>query len=163
MNQASANTPRIENGKPMLVAGLRSHYTAETMKNVAAQWQRFASYIGRIPGQVDGSAYGLCLNTSSPNGIDYISGVEVSGSSVLPSELSTVRIPGQRYAVFLHHDHVSRLPETFDAIWRKWLPASGYQTVPAAEGAPQFFEKYTESFDPQTGMGGIEIWIPIKS
>jgi AraC family transcriptional regulator len=24
------------------------------------------------------------------------------------------------------------------------------------------FELYLETFDPQTGMGGIEIWIPIK-
>jgi AraC family transcriptional regulator len=27
---------------------------------------------------------------------------------------------------------------------------------------PDFFERYGEEFDPQTGMGGIEVWIPIK-
>jgi len=25
-----------------------------------------------------------------------------------------------------------------------------------------FFEKYGQSFDPQTGHGGFEIWLPIK-
>ena len=25
------------------------------------------------------------------------------------------------------------------------------------------FERYTEAFDPRTGLGGVEIWIPLKS
>ena len=37
---------RFENGKAMLIAGLRSRYTAETMNGIPAQWQRFVPYIG---------------------------------------------------------------------------------------------------------------------
>jgi AraC family transcriptional regulator len=25
------------------------------------------------------------------------------------------------------------------------------------------FERYAEDFDPNTGMGGVEIWIPIEA
>jgi AraC family transcriptional regulator len=44
----------------------------------------------------------------------------------------------------------------------EWLPTSGYEAA-TSPGAPDFFERYTEEFDPRTGMGGIEVWIPIKA
>ncbi|SRR5258708_7948158 len=160
---AQLEAPRIENGKPLLIAGLRYHYTSETMGKVPAQWQRFAPYIGKIPGQVGHAAYGLSfLHTGSP-GIEYLSGVEVSNCAGLASEFSCASIPAQRYAVFLHRDHVSKVWHTCDAIGKQWFPGSGYELAPPAAGAPDFFERYTEAFDPRTGMGGIEVWIPIKS
>ena len=27
--------------------------------------------------------------------------------------------------------------------------------------APDFFERYGEAFDPQLGMGDVEVWIPV--
>ncbi|PYT97708.1 MAG: hypothetical protein DMG38_18645 [Acidobacteria bacterium] len=57
--------------------------------------------------------------------------------------------------------NVSKLHETCDAI-SKWLPDSGYQPAAADAETPAFFERYSEEFDPQTGMGGIEVWVPIK-
>jgi AraC family transcriptional regulator len=133
------------------------------MKDIAAQWQRFAPYLGKVPGQVGSVAYGLCLNTAGSNGFDYVSGVEVLRSSGLPSELSAVSIPAQTYAVFLHRVHLSKLSETLDTIWNKWLPESGHQVARGGVGTPEFFERYADSFDPQTGMGGVEVWIPVKS
>ena len=44
------------------------------------------------------------------------------------------------------------------AIFNDWLPGSGH--VPA--DAP-VFERYDERFDARTGMGGFEIWVPIKT
>jgi len=43
------------------------------------------------------------------------------------------------------------------------LPESGYQPPRAAAGAPDFFERYGEGFNPLTGMGDIEVWIPIAA
>jgi AraC family transcriptional regulator len=154
--------PRFENGKRLLVAGLRSRYTAETMNNIPAQWQRFAPHIGKIPRQVGGAAYGVCLNASNcAEGVDYLSGVEVSSSSGLFSEFSVATIAAQRYAVFPHREHVSKLRDTLDAI-SHWLPESGHEAAHGAAGAPDFFERYSEEFDPRTGMGGVEVWIPVK-
>jgi AraC-like DNA-binding protein len=39
----------------------------------------------------------------------------------------------------------------------KWFPASGHEP---ADGAN--FERYGETFDPQSGNGGVELWIPIR-
>ena len=70
---------------------------------------------------------------------------------------SPVRIPEQRYAVFTHRDHISTIRRTVNTIWNHWLPASGLK----AADAPNF-ERYDENFDPLTGNGGLEIWVPVK-
>jgi AraC family transcriptional regulator len=74
-----------------------------------------------------------------------------------------VSIPTQKYAVFSHREHVSKLSNTVGTILSKWLPQSGYEVAHAGADAPDFFERYGEDFDPQTGTGGMEVWIPIKS
>jgi AraC family transcriptional regulator len=154
--------PRMENGKALRIAGLREHYTPETMKDIFQLWMRFAPHVGNIPGQVGRAAYGLCFNAPGPVGMDYLAGVEVSTSSGLPNEFSVANIPPQKYAIFSHHGHVSKLYETLDAI-DKWLPGSGLVAAAGVAEAPNFFERYSEEFNPQTGMGGMEVWVPIKT
>jgi AraC family transcriptional regulator len=154
--------PRFENSKPLWIAGFRQHFTSETMNNMPALWQRFAPHIGNIPGQVGRVAYGLCFNAQSPDGMDYMVGVEVSSRSHHREEFNVICIPAQKYAVFSHRDHVSKLRETLDAI-DKWLPGSALQVASGTTDGPDFFELYSEEFDPRTGMGGMEVWIPLKS
>jgi AraC family transcriptional regulator len=156
---APREAPRVENGSPLLIAGLRSQFRDEPWKGTPELWQRLAPRLGRIPGQVGPTAYGLCFLL--PNGIDYLAGVEVSGLAGLPGDFATVSIPAQQYLVFPHREHVSKLHLTCEGI-SGWLPASG-QEAAKTPGAPDFFERYTEEFDPRTGMGGIAVWIPIKA
>ena len=155
---ATLEQPRFETGKALLIAGLRERYTCDSSKAIPAQWQRFGPYIGHIPGQVGAAAYGVCCNGDDSGNFDYISGVEVADFSELPKELSGERIPARRYAVFTHREHISTIRRTCNTIWNKWLPESGHE----AADAP-FFERYGENFDPRTGTGGLEIWIPLKS
>src|SRR6202521_2274839 len=51
--------PRIENGKRLLIAGLRGRYTCETGASIPSQWQRFLPHLRRIPGQLGGTAFGV--------------------------------------------------------------------------------------------------------
>jgi predicted transcriptional regulator YdeE len=155
---AAVEAPRFENHGEMLIAGSNETYTFETRNNIPTQWNGFAPNIGRVPGQVGKSSYGVCWNFKPGVGFDYLTGVEVSSTSGLPAGFSHVPLPAARYAIFTHRQHVSAIGQKLDAIWQKWLPNSGYQ----ATGAP-CFERYTEEFNPQTGMGGTEIWIPIKA
>jgi AraC family transcriptional regulator len=150
--------PRFEILRPLLIAGLSERYDCETSKAIPAQWQRFVPYIGNITGQVGWTAYGVRHNCDEDSNFDYTAGVEVASFSQLPPEFGRVRIPAQRYAVFSHADHVSAIRRTIVTIWNKWLPESGLQVADAPD-----FERYGESFDPRTGIGGLEIWIPIKS
>jgi AraC family transcriptional regulator len=152
--------PRFEDGKPQLIAGLRERLTGDP-GTIPGLWQRFGPYIGNLPGQVGRVAYGVCLFKGGGN-LDcesYLAGVEVSDFSGLPTELSQVRIPGHKYVVFPHREHVSRLWNTFYTIGQQWLPESGYEVA----NAPAFLERYGEDFNPRTGTGDIEVWIPIKA
>jgi AraC family transcriptional regulator len=150
--------PRFETGKAMLVAGIGERCTHENGgAGIPNQWQRFHQKVGDIPDRVGQVAYGVCCNGDDSGNCDYIAGVEVSDFSYLPRDFSRVRIPGQRYAVFAHHDHISTIRRTINTIWNHWLPASGLK----AADAPSF-ERYDENFDPLTGNGGLEIWVPVR-
>jgi AraC family transcriptional regulator len=160
MNEQVPSTlppPRFEDGETLLIAGISERYNHQTMAGIPAQWQRFAPHLGQIPGQVGRTTYGVVCNNDGEGNIDYISGVEVSGFADLPSEFGRIRIPAHRYAVFTHKEHVSAIRQTWNTIWSQWLPNSGLK----ASDAPDF-ERYGETFDPHTGAGGFEIWLPVE-
>jgi predicted dithiol-disulfide oxidoreductase (DUF899 family)/predicted transcriptional regulator YdeE len=152
--------PRLENVGPMFIAGHDRHYKPEDITGIPKQWENFATRIGHIPGQVGRVAYGVCSNACGDgDGFQYLTGVGVADLSGLPNDFSGIRLPAQRYVIFTHRGIVSNLRHTIDAIWNQWLPGSGHEAV----GSPAFLERYGESFDPQTGTGDIEVWVPIKA
>jgi AraC family transcriptional regulator len=159
MDKTAQNTlkpPRIEDGRALLVAGLGERFTFDTLAGLPALWQRFNEHRGHVPGQVCTTAYGVCYNTDD-TGFDYIAGVEVSEVGSLPQQFAHLRVAAQRYAVFTHQQHVASVKGTFMAIFNDWLPKSGHQ----AADAP-VFERYDDRFDPRSGTGGFEIWVPLK-
>ena len=149
--------PRFESGRALLIAGLGARYTFEANQGIPLQWQRFGPHIGNIAGQVGTDAYGLCCNFDEDGSFEYIAGVEVSRFSDLPARFSTAQAPAQKYLVFSHRGHVSKLRAVSYTIWDKWLPESGYEPV----NAPNF-EMYGSEFDPETGSGLVEIWLPVR-
>jgi AraC family transcriptional regulator len=149
--------PRHESAGNLLIAGLRGRYETETIAGIPMQWQRFGPFIGAISGRVGGIAYGVCCDFDDQGQFDYVCGVAVSSVSGLPPELSGVRIPAHRYLVFRHRGHISGIYATWQAIMNSWLPGSGLRMA----NAPNF-ERYAEDFDADTGLGGVEIWIPIE-
>jgi AraC family transcriptional regulator len=149
--------PRFETRKAFLVAGLSARYDYETCGGgIPAQWQRFAPHLGNVPGQIGNDAYGVRYN-SDDSGLDYLCGVEVGEFASLPPELSRVRVPANRYAVFTHRGHISAIRGTWATVWNKWLPQSGHQLADAPD-----FERYDSRFDPRSGNGEVEIWVPLK-
>jgi AraC family transcriptional regulator len=160
LSEGLLEAPRFEDGKPMLMAGLRGYYTIATMGEIPGLWKRFEPYLGTVSGQVGRVAYGVCFPLS--DGFDYMAAVEVQNSNGLPEELTVVTMPAERYAVFAHRGHVSTLQETCRAIEHEWLPKSRYSLGLGAPGSPGFFERYGESFDPKVGVGDVEVWVPIR-
>ena len=148
--------PRFETGRAFLVAGLGERFNHCNGAGIPGLWHRFHQSVHRIPGRIGPVAYGVCCNGDDAGNFDYIAGVDVSDFSDLPREFSRIRIPAQRYAVFSHADHVSTIRRTVNTIWNRWLPASGLKLADAPN-----FERYDEAFDPLTGHGGFEIWVPV--
>jgi len=149
--------PRFETGKAMLVAGVGDRFSHDNGAGIPGLWQRFHQYVQNFPGRIGQVAYGVCTNGDDAGNFDYIAGVEVADFSDLPREFSRVRIAEQRYAVFTHTDHISTIRRTINTIWNHWLPTSGHKMADAPT-----FERYDEKFDPATGDGGFEIWVPIR-
>ncbi|MGX5733494.1 AraC family transcriptional regulator [Bosea thiooxidans] len=149
--------PRIERGKPMLIAGLGGAFSVDKVTGIPALWQRFAPHIGHVPGQIGHATYGVSLNCDDNGNFDYIAGVEVSDFDNLPEEFARTRVPAQTYAVFEHRGHVTAIKQTYGAIWRDWLPKSGRKP---ADGPT--LERMDERFDPATGNGVLEIWLALQ-
>ena len=149
--------PRLETAKAFLVAGLSERFNHDNGAGIPGLWQRFHQKVAEIPDRVGLVAYGVCCNGDDAGNFDYIAGVEVSDFSDLPREFGSVRIPAQKYAVFTHREHISTIRRSVNTIWNHWLPASDFKIADAPN-----FERYDENFDPVTGNGGLEIWVPVR-
>jgi len=154
--QVRVDPPRFESGERLLIAGLTERHDGQDRAAATGQWRRFAPYFGNIAGQVGRMAYGTSYYTDEDGNMEYLSGVQVADFSSVPRNFGLLCVPARRCAVFLHRDHISTIRDTWIAIWNQWLPASGHEVADAP-----FFERFGESFDPLTGLGGAEIWVPI--
>ena len=154
--KASLPAPRIHECEGMIIVGLKKRYNGGTSAQMPDQWQAFQPYIGNIDTQIGDVAFGIMSNSDRTGTIDYLTGVEVEQIPDVMEGLDTIQLLPQTYAIFKHDSHVSQLKGTWEAIFADWRP----QANCALSAAPQF-ERYGESFDPQSGLGGIEIWIPI--
>jgi AraC family transcriptional regulator len=150
--------PRLETREQFVIAGLRAHYSFEASEGIPDQWRRFAPQIGHVEGQLGPETFGVSCNFSGKGQFDYITGVRVRAAINNVPELSSISIAPARYVVFTHPSHVIDLHRTHYAIWNVWMPQSGHRI----SNAPNF-ELYHEDFNPVTGTGKIEIWMPVES
>jgi AraC family transcriptional regulator len=134
------------------------HYRDGDMSSVPNQWQRFAPWLGHIPGQLPHVAFGVVLNGDDEGTTDYLTAMEVKDFADVPAELARLRLPPQRYAVFAYPGHIADIRSVWRTLWSDWVP----NRIRRVADAP-FFELYPEAFDPQSGEGGFEIWLPVES
>lgn len=149
-----AQVPRVEEAGPLLIAGLGARYLASNSAGIPAQWQRYEQ--DRSVGPKERYAYGVCFNYDDEGNFDYLCGHEVPNFSTPSAAYARLRLARRPYAVVRHTGHIGSIPLTWRAFLETWLPASGL----VAADAPDF-ERYDADFDPRTGMGGVEIWVPL--
>jgi AraC family transcriptional regulator len=126
-------------------------------KEIPRQWDDFQA-LGRLPGQLGKTAYGaICGGDPQTQTMEYMCAVEVESFDGLPKELGRMRVPAVRYAVFLHEGNVATIQRTWQEIFSTWLPSSGLRTANTPD-----FEVYAETFDGETGEGGVEIWLGVQ-
>jgi|SRR5687768_9059959 predicted transcriptional regulator YdeE len=156
---SSIQPQRYEDGRPMLFAGLRRKHTFASMgKDIPRQWDDFTK-LGELPGQVGKTAYGaICGGDPKMQTMEYMCAVEVKSFDALPKDMGRMRVPGVRYAVFLHEGNVATIQGTWKQIFSVWLPSSGMESAHTPD-----FEVYGDDFDGATGEGGVEIWLGVKA
>ena len=152
--------PRLVDRRPLLLAGLMERHPGTKPEGVPAQWQRFNSFIGHIPNNTGMAAYGVLTNAfDGGDSFQYFAAIEVTGTAGLHDELTAVRLPAQRFAVFKHDGHVSRLRPTIHTIFNREIERYGIETG----DIPSFIEYYGPDFDVQGGQGDVEIWVPVRA
>ena len=150
--------PRFENGERLCIAGFGARYSFEASEGIPDQWRRFGPHIGHVPGQSAPEAYGVSFNFDDAGTFTYVAGVRVRDFSETPGEFTTVVVEPRRYAVFKHNGHVIGLHRNHYTIMNDWAPRSELAIAPEPN-----FELYHRDFDPVTGLGTIEIWMPLDS
>ena len=139
------------------IAGMAERYTIDTRVEIPQLWLRFAPRIGSVPNQVGWTTYGACIDTPSDDGaFTYMAAVEVASTDG-QTDLEHHLIPAADYAVFTHEGSLDHIGDTMSYIFGEWLETSGHEL----NGTPDF-ELYDERFNPETGSGEFEIWVPIK-
>ena len=149
---------RFEQGRPMLLAGIRRKHTFAGMsQDIPRQWDDFQK-LGVLPGQVGTTAYGaICGGDPQTETMEYLCGVEVQSFDALPKDLGRMRVPAVRYAVFFHEANVAAIQSTWREIFSSWLPSSGLRSANTPD-----FERYDERFNGATGEGGVEMWLGVQ-
>lgn len=147
---------RYENSPARRVVGLNVTYTPATRHQIGDHWHRFIPRLAEFPGPQAQVCYGVCWNSREGCTFDYLTGIE-SAAKETPAEMQEVTLPAGRYAVFTHAGHVSELPIMLDTLWGQWAPDCGLDIA-----ASPSFELYTQEFNPDTGRGGMEFWVPLK-
>ena len=147
---------------PLLLAGLRRHYTDNDRNQIPLLWHEVGPFFGKIASQ-SGDGYGICTRVAGKNGgFDYMAAMEVANVQNLPVNWISMKIPSQRYAVFNHPGHVSEISATVRDAFESWLPRSGSESMSGRPGIPDFLEHYGKGYDPKEGTGDIEVWLPVK-
>lgn len=138
----------------MLLVGIRRMQTYTGMQAaIPEQWVEFQQWLP-LEGQRSAITYGvMCQQT--PDGFEYMTGVEVGDFLDAPAELGRMRVPAQHYAVFVHDRGVETIGDAWTGMM-EWLATSAWVD---AHTPP--FERYDTRFDPLTGAGVIELWLPV--
>ena len=144
---------RFEDGKPMLLAGLRRRHTfAGAESGIAAQWREFLSE-QQIAGRVGSLFYGVMCGADA-HGLEYMCGVEVESFDALAPETGRMGVPAQGYAVF-RHPKESSLGSTWQQILA-WLTEGTYASAHTPD-----FERYPSAPDLSSKLSGVEIWVGV--
>ncbi|MFG5383033.1 GyrI-like domain-containing protein [Yoonia sp. R2-816] len=148
--------PRIADHKAMRIVGVSAQCTFENNAAIPGLWQQFNAREDEVA-DAPGPAYGVCCDADEAGNFRYVAGMAADSSVSVPKGMDDVTIPAARYAIFTHEGHISDLPKTVYSIWNKALPDSGLTLRQAPD-----LERYDARFDPQTGRGLVEIWIPVS-
>lgn len=155
---ADVASARLEEPGSMTFIGALAHYNFAAIQGIPAQWQRFMDRYAEITDKAAGIPVGVSIGFDGEGEFDYLSAAQVLSVSVAPAAMTRIDIPAQRYAVFQHRSHVATIRSTYAAIWNFWLPGSGWTALDAA-----MLERHHPSFDTGSGLGGIELWIPVAA
>lgn len=98
--------------------------------------------------------YGLCYGYESNGDFSYMAGLAVDLIADIPNGMEVVELPAGKYAAFTFKDHISKMGEFWDAIYKIYLPENNLKPLQGMT-----FELYDERFPIN---GECDIYIPVE-
>lgn len=145
--------------QPVRIAYMR--YTGPYGPAVSQFWQQtFAPWMAEH-GLMGAARYGIGHDDpaiTAPEKCRYDTCVEIPADFGNPGRALVTTLPGGKYACTRYYGNGADIGETWAALLRDWLPASGMQV----ESKP-FFEYYPVGarYDPKTGAFECDLCIPV--
>ena len=155
MNKPLIRPDRLDKISKRRIVGFSQRYDMKTRENIPHQWANWDYRL--VPDVKSNDVYGVSYGFETPGEFDYLCGYEVMADAEVPEGQSEVFLPSGAYAVFDHDGHVSEIAIIFDAISQGVALPKGVEMAPG----PQF-EFYDKDHDPETGMGKVELWLPVR-
>jgi AraC family transcriptional regulator len=153
-----APVPALRDLGHLRLVGLSAPCSFRELANIPGQWRRFmANHYFSIPRKIEQMPIGVCGAPDEAGSFQYICAAEVEAFEGCEAALTRIETGPGPYAVFEHADHVSTIFDTYTAIWNEALPAMGRRV--ADEPVLEF---HNDAFDPDTGLGGLQICIPLE-
>ena len=152
--------PRLFDGEAMTLLGRRERYALkDTHQHIPAQWAWFNPRMADLSTRIGDDAFGLCSDGDN-DAMSYFCGIRSAPPEFVPDDLIVVTVPPLRYAAFAHDASVEIISGTIVAALGRWLPAAGLTPLRGPH-IPDLVEHYGADFNPQTGLGTMEIWVPV--
>jgi predicted transcriptional regulator YdeE/DNA-binding transcriptional MerR regulator len=121
---------------------------------IGKAWDQFNAIVKTRPELAGPEAYGVCNWVDESSGVfEYVCAFGVKNIDQMPEEFVLRTVPAHRYAVFAHHGSLDTLRETYNNIYRIWLPQSGLKLHPDKFD----MEIYDEGF--KIGAADSIMWI----
>ncbi|MBP7962224.1 MAG: AraC family transcriptional regulator [Caldilineaceae bacterium] len=148
--------PKLFEKPAFTVVGMEMQATPMTPE-IPKLWDRFGPRMDEVPDQAEPHvSYGLMDHFDPALGtFTYMAGVSVTQAQDLPGGMTQMEVPANTYAVF--EATLSTLGDVFGQIYNSWLPTSGY-----TQAAAPYFERYSETFNPQDPASIVSIYIPVQ-
>ncbi len=153
--------PKIIYDKEFKIVGIKG-VVKPGSSLISDLWCEFGSKRTEIRNVVNPDVtLGLCEympNITDDSEFSYCACVEVTDFQSIPKEITTKTIPPSKYAVFTHKGSMAGLKGTFDFIYGKWLPKSGYEL--AERDTIEWYD--SRSSDLSSPDYEFDIYIPLK-
>jgi AraC family transcriptional regulator len=150
--------PRIVRSPALRLVGLAERYQGSNA-GIPAQWGRFEPHLAAIPARDGNDTFGAMYDyDEAGTTFTYLCAVAVKELPAQLGALTKLELPARSYAVWTHREHVSLVAATCQQIFEHGLASAGLTPEPAP-----MFERYGDAFDPRTGNGGLEVWVPVKA
>lgn len=155
MPNTTSIAPRIEQRPSLHLIGSICDYSlsdGDMLRALPLQWAALSPLIPRPAAGVEPVTFGVALPVQDPSCFRYMTAYPAAADDTPPRGLSLVTLPAGSYLAFQHDGHVTTLHRTVSAACEGRRPI---------EGLPGFLEYYGPDFDPATGLGDIEVWLPL--